>query len=364
MNNKITILTFSLRHGGAEKVCLTLCNEFVKRNYDVELWIADNSESPLTKKLDEKVTVFPLNKKHVRNCVTPLARLLVARKPERLLVFHIELAILAIVLKKLLFLRTSITVRSINTLSQAFTYPKNIWEKYFAKQTIRRLLLYSDKIIAQSTGMKHDLMRTFNIPSDKIVTIHNPAFLFSSNGEGLKYELQESKNEFLFVGRLNPQKGLQNLIKAFKLAHDKNPDIRLLLVGDGSEREELEALVKKLNLADDVIFEGFRTDIKFYYKRAKATLLTSNFEGFPNVLVESISAGTPVISFNCPSGPDDIIEDGINGLLVPHLDVESFSEAILSVANDQNKFDTQEVIKTAKKFSIDSIISQYEHELF
>lgn len=364
MENKITMLTFSLRHGGAEKVCLTLCNEFIKRGYETELWIVDNSESSLTKQLDKKVTVLPLNKKHVRNSLIPLVKLFLKRKPQRLLIFHIELAILAIILKKILFLKTIVFVRSINTLSQAFTYPKNIWEKYIAKKAIKRFLLYSDKIIAQSSGMKNDLVKTFNIPSDKILTIHNPANLFSENGNEAERNTHINKNEFLFVGRLNPQKGLYNLVQSFKIAHEKNRKIQLTIVGDGAEKETLQKLVKDLNLTDNVKFEGFQSHTKKYYIRAKATLLTSNFEGFPNVLVESLSAGTPVISFNCPSGPDDIIEPGINGILVPHLDVEKFSDAILAVANEEVVFDKQKIINSSKRFSTETIVNQYEHMLF
>lgn len=360
MDNKITMLVFNLNHGGAEKVCLTLSNEFVKRDYEVELWIAEISETSLTLKLDEKVAIFSLNRQNVRNCILPLAKLLFSRKPKKLLVFHIELAILAILLKKLLFLKTSILVRSINTLSQAFTYPKNLWEKYFAKAVIKRFLLYSNKIIAQSSGMRNDLVKTFNIPSDKITTIHNPAYLFSDIDEEVAHGYHVNKNEFLYVGRLNPQKGLTNLIQSFKLAHDKNRTIRLSIVGDGSEKQKLLALVDELNLTDYIKFEGFQSQIKEYYTRARATLLTSNFEGFPNVLVESLSAGTPVISFNCPSGPDDIIEPGINGILVPHLDIKKFSDAILAVANNEVSFDRQKIINSSKRFSIDTIVDQYE----
>ncbi len=364
MNKKITMLVFNLNHGGAEKVCLTLSNEFVKRDYDVELWIAETTETSLTKKLDENITVLSFNKNHVRNCVIPMAKLLISRKPKQLLVFHIELALLAIVLKKILFLKTSIVVRSINTLSQAFTYPKNVWEKYFAKVVIKQLLLYSDKIIAQSTGMKKDLIDKFKIHPDKLVTIHNPAFVFSINGTGMENHASDNDIEFLYVGRLSPQKGLNNLIQAFNQAYKQNQNLSLKLVGEGPEKEKLQKLVNELNLSGSIGFEGFQSHTKKYYSRAKATLLTSNFEGFPNVLIESISLGTPVISFDCPSGPDDIIEPGINGILVPHLNVEKFAEAMLDVANEKVKFDSQKIINSSKRFSMDSIVNQYENLLF
>lgn len=361
MNNKITLLVFSLHHGGAEKVCLTLCNEFVRRNYDVELWIVDYTETSLTKKLDKRVSVYPLNKKHVSHSLLPLMKLFLLRKPERLLVFHIELAILAIILTKVFFLKTYVVVRSINTLSQAFDYPKNFWEKYIAKRAIRRLIMYADKIIAQSSGMKRDLIKTFRVPDSKIVIIHNPANMLSLNGTK-REELPA--NEFLYVGRLNPQKGLTNLIEAFRIAYDQNKNITLTIVGDGAEKEKLIAFTEQSGLTEVIKFEGFKSNTEIYYARAKATLLTSNFEGFPNVLVESIAIGTPVISFDCPSGPEDIIEKGINGILVPHQNKEEFAKAILAVANNTIIFNPQDVIGSAKKFSTETIVNQYLKLIF
>lgn len=363
MNKKITILVFNLGHGGAEKVCLTLCNELVKRNYEVELWVADFKKTSLTNSLNKKVSVFPLNKKKARNTLFPIIKLLLKQKPKKLLVFHIELAIIVIILKKILFLKTEIIIRSINTLSQAFVYPNGFWEKYIAKKAIKYFLHYSDKIIAQSTGMHDDLIKTFNICSEKLVTIPNPAFEFIAND--FKNNINKNqKNEFLFVGRLKPQKGLLNLLKAFQIAQKKNQSIHLTIVGDGQEKESLMKYVDEHNLDKHVSFEGYQANTSHYYKRAKATLLTSYFEGFPNVLVESIAVGTPVISFNCPSGPTDIISPGINGILVKHLDVIEFSKAILSIANEEIQFKKEEIIKSSLKFSTDSIISKYEEVLF
>lgn len=354
---KITILVFNLEHGGAEKVCLLLCNELVKRNHLVELWICNFRESSLTKHLDNRISIFKLNKKHVRNCLFPLMKLFFNRKPRKILVFHIELAVLAIVIKKLFFQRAKIIVRSINTLSYAFKSSNGLWGKYLALRVLKIVLPHSHKIIAQSSGMQKDLIQRFDIKDSQTIIIHNPAFNIKTNNTVVK---ENYKNEFLFVGRLSRQKGLTNLIKAFALAYKQTPNIHLTLVGEGTQRKNLKKLVNNLGLNSSITFEGFRKDTVPYYIRAKATVLTSVFEGFPNVLVESIALGTPVIAFDCPSGPADIIIQHRNGILIPNLDITAFSKAISDLANNNIQFSKEEIIKTSKNFSLNSIVNKYE----
>ena len=358
-NEKVTVLVFSLYHGGAEKVCLTLCNELVNRNYKIELWIVDSSETSLSKQLDEKITIYRLNRKHVRNSVLPLLKLFIQRKPEKILIFHIELAILAIIFKKIFFLKTQIIVRSINTLSLAFSNAKGSLRNYLRLKVLKYVLPFSNKIIAQSNGMRIDLEKNFNIESNKILTIFNPAFHMETNVAGIN-KIGKLENEFLFVGRLQPQKGLKNLIKIFEMAHSQNPNIQLTIVGEGPEEETLKKLVDRLGLNSSIIFEGYQAQTISYFERAKATVLTSVYEGFPNVLVESIAVGTPVIAFNCPSGPEDIIEQGVNGILVPNQDLVEFSNAILKIAKEEITFKSNDIIESSKRFSIETVVNKYE----
>lgn len=361
-SSKITVLIKNLHHGGAQKVCLTLCNELVKRNHTVELWLLDYDKNSLTLQLDKKINVIQLKKKKVRDSVFKLAKLFKKQNPSKILIFNIELTILSIILKQIFGFKTLIYFRSINTLSQVFQFPRTKWEKYVTPKVIRNVLPLCDKIIAQSTGMKQDLISSFKIDEKKVITIHNPAVnLPQNNSQNPVLNIEE--NYFLFVGRLMAQKGLENLIKIFEMALKQNPDMRLLIVGEGPEEKKLKALTNSLGLSSSISFLGYKQNTSDYYKNAKATVLTSLYEGFPNVLVESIAVGTPVIAFNCPSGPEDIIEPGKNGILVPHMDMKAFTEAILTVANNELQFQKQLIIETSKKFSIEVTVNYYEEIL-
>ena len=137
------------------------------------------------------------------------------------------------------------------------------------------------------------------------------------------------------------------------------PNYKLLILGEGDidYENKIKKLVKNTGLVDKIIFEGIKHNTSEYYQKAKMTVLTSLFEGFPNVLVESISFGTPVVSFNCESGVSDIIIDGINGYLIPIFDIEQFIDSVEKLI--KNPLDENRIIKTSEKFSIEKITKAY-----
>ena len=111
-------------------------------------------------------------------------------------------------------------------------------------------------------------------------------------------------------------KGFHHAIKAFACIVEKYPYLRLKIVGKGSQEKNLKKIAEKYSVLKKVDFEGFHKEIIPYYLHARVTILPSLYEGYPNVLIESISMNTPVIAFDCPSGPNEIIIDGVNGYLV------------------------------------------------
>ena len=287
---------------------------------------------------------------------------MVKKKSSTLLIFNIELLIPAFFISKLFRLNIKIIARSISTLSLVYnkneTLKKRIWF-YLIKYSGNRI----SSIIAQSSGMKQDLINYFKIKESKIKLIPNPAFNFISN----KFkEKDDSTNceEILFVGRLTEAKGLHYLLEIFILVLKSIPDLHLRIVGTGELENDLKNKIKQLGLSQSVHFEGYQTDLSHYYKNAKATVLTSIREGFPNVLVESISLGTPIIAFDCPSGPKEIIIPKINGILIEYLNINVFANAIIDTVNENIKFDKDKVIESSERYSLDKIIRQYEKVLF
>lgn len=353
----ITILINKLSSGGAEKVCVILCNELVKRGFQVNLWVVGLNNTVLSNKLDKNVNITNFKKESVRSCVLSLSYHLIKSNPKKILVFNTELCIMAIFLKFIFFKKTNIIFRSINTLSVSQN-TKTIYRKKVVNPIILKFLKSTDFVVAQSEGMKEDLINNYGITTNNIMTIHNPAIVLENREIALNIENKE--NELVFVGRLVNQKGLPLLFESLSIVVKSIANVHLTIVGDGPEMQNLQKLAEDLQLSKVITFAGFKADVNQYILAAKATVLTSYFEGFPNVLVESIALGTPVISFDCPSGPRDIIEPNVNGVLVPYLNVELFANALIEALNGNIIFDSKAIIASAEKFSLESVVDKYE----
>ena len=128
-------------------------------------------------------------------------------------------------------------------------------------------------------------------------------------------------------------------------------------MGEGTLKNELITKINCLSIQDNVIFQGFQTEIFEYYYNASVTALSSHFEGFPNVLIESITVGTPVVAFDCPSGPSEIVIDGVNGFLVEYMNVEELAEKLCTTL--EHNWDFRSIQETSNIYSPDVITKKY-----
>jgi len=204
-------------------------------------------------------------------------------------------------------------------------------------------------VIAQTSVAADSLKRQYSCP---VVVI--PNFLRTL----ANYKLSR-QNQILSVGRYSAEKGQKYLIEAF--AGIKAPDWRLVLVGDGPERENLQNLIHKLNLQTRVKLAGFQKDVDDYYSQSKIFALTSTIEGFPNALLEAMATPLAVVSFDCMAGPADIIDDNVNGLLVEDGNVKQLTEKLHYLINNEDvmKRLMREAVKVRDKYSLNKIGEAY-----
>lgn len=166
----------------------------------------------------------------------------------------------------------------------------------------------------------------------------------------------------LNVGRIVEQKSLHHLLQAWAFIHTQAPDWKLVIVGDGNMRNTMEQLAVNLNIESSVLFEGAHFNVAPYYQKASLFVMSSMHEGLPVVLIEALSYGLPLISYDCPYGPADIIEHNVNGLLVENGNKDALADAILLLINDQTlriKFANNAPLKMSL-FSMTKISEQWD----
>lgn len=193
----------------------------------------------------------------------------------------------------------------------------------------------------------------------KIYQIYNPLTFNCSERASL------DSHRCIAIGRLDLQKNFSDLIRGWKKVRLEVPDARLDIYGEGSLHKNLQSLIDTLLLSDSICLKGRTSNIKEALLSSSCIAMSSLFEGFPMVLLESAACGVPMISYDCPQGPSEIIEDGINGRLVKYRDTNGLAEAIIEVLSngDLRKSMGVKAKATSEKFSPELIIRQWD-ELF
>ena len=231
--------------------------------------------------------------------------------------------------------------------------------------TIRRAYSQADARIAVSNGVADDLSRHLHIPRPDIVALP-PAFRTSFLGQvetepPHPWLRPEAPPVILGAGRLTQQKDFPTLLRAFARVRQQRR-VRLIILGKGPRRADLEALARTLGIAADVALPGFVDNPFAYMARAAVFALSSAWEGLPGVVVEALAAGCPVVSTDCPSGPAEILAGGAYGRLVPVGNSLALAAALSATLDAPLPRDLLQ--GRAEAFSIDRVMDRYLEVLF
>jgi glycosyltransferase involved in cell wall biosynthesis len=163
------------------------------------------------------------------------------------------------------------------------------------------------------------------------------------------------------AGRLTGHKGFDRLIRAFRRVADVRPDWQLRIFGEGQKRPALQVLIDELGLADSVRLMGFADRLPQEMTAASIFAMSSRFEGFPMVLLEAIACGLPPVSFDCPTGPRDLIDDGVNGLLIANGDIDALGEGLLRLIDDEKgrRAMGAAALETSRRFTPEAIAARW-----
>ncbi|MDD2287407.1 MAG: glycosyltransferase [Bacteroidales bacterium] len=368
MNKQISICIFqsSFLGGGVEKMMVYLANNFSKRGYKVDLIVVKN-EGPYKKIIDAKVNVIDLNKKKTSLSIFKLSNYLRHKRPDVLLSASHDINIVACFANFLSLTKTRhvASVRSITSLN--LPNQNNFFMNYIFKILIKMMYPKVYKIIAVSNDIKKDLIYNYNLNQEKIVVIPNMVDF----GILKKLNIYEKRDLYdscftdgnynspivISAGSLIKVKNFSFLVNSFSLVVEKCKKAKLIILGEGPERINLELLVDKLGLHHNVRLVGFRENLLEYMQLSTVFVSTSIHEGFGNVIIEAMSVGLPIIVTDCPGGPKEIVDNGLYGKIVSLDNKEKLASEILITFT--SKHDTNLVIERSKQFSSEIITEKY-----
>lgn len=315
---RIAFLLPNLRGGGAERVAVNLARAFVTRGFAVDMVLA-SAEGELLPLLPPEVTVIDLKAPRFRSALLPLVRYLRDRQPTALQARMWPLTVIAILARRLARVPTRLVVSDHIVLSEQYGHLAATFA--VLRATTRWLYPLADVRLLVSKGAADDLAALSGLRRDSLDVVYNlipplPAPSPAAAAEADALWGSDGAVRIVSVGTLKHQKNHALLIRAFALFR-RERHARLMIIGEGECRAELMALAAAQGVADDVLLPGFRREPWPLVATADLFALSSDYEGFGNVLIEAMRLGVRVVTTDCPSGPAEIIDHGRYGELVP-----------------------------------------------
>lgn len=354
------IVLSALDVGGAQRFCLNICKYFNSQKYEyMVLFLRKGKSEKLRQEfIDNNIFFTELNCKSVMRSIPKVIQYANATKPDVILstVGNVDFAMS---IAKLFIPNSRLFIRKANVV---FDNQNNV----INRMKLRLESKVSDKLVALTEDMKLDFLQ-YGFKEKNIVVINNMVdlkYIESRCKEpGIKHKWFDKNRYKLIVAnaRMVPEKRYDVLISAFKILSEKIPEARLIILGDGPLRKQIENSIPS-EMMNKVDFLGFQNNPYYYMRHASVFVLTSDYEGFPNVVIEALACGVPVIATNCKTGPREIIENSVDGWVVTKGDYNAVAEGLESVlmkpAAEWNQLSLNAKRK-ARFYSSDVIAQQY-----
>lgn len=351
-SRKILFYISDIREGGAQRVMVNLANQFCKENYAVIF--VTNFSSKKEYVLDKRIKRISLEKEESAkpfliknfNRIRSLHRIIKIHKPKYCISFMAENNFRLILSSLFIPTKSIISVRN---------DPKSKYRGFKGYFLGKILYRFADGIVFQTREAQEFFPKTIQKKSE---IIFNPVA-----DNFYRTEHSEQAKDIVTCGRLSIAKRQDLLIKAFSHIVNKFPQDNLLIYGQGEMKEKLENLIAKLGLQNRVFLMGQSNKVEEVLSKAKIFVLSSDYEGMPNALMEAMAIGVPSISTDCPcGGPRELIKDGKNGLLIPCNDEEQLALAMEKLLSqpEQAKQMGQNARKTAQEFTSPVIFKQWK----
>ena len=351
----------SLHGGGAERVIVTLLRHLDRNEFEPTLAVADLRNAAYREDVPDDIELIDLNVHRVRYALPRVARLVWQRRPDVVFSTLIHLNLGMAMIRPFLPAGVRVIGRESILVSELIATLK--WPKLWA-WAFRHLYSQLDLVVCQSADMRRDLIERYEFPPERTALIHNPIDIDRARAkaaDALPSDLAQAlgrtasgKLKLVAAGRLAPQKGFDLLLEAVAQSRDRIGS--LVLLGEGPERSALEQLSRTLGISKLVTFAGFRANPYAIYGRADAFVLSSRYEGFPNVVLEALACGIPVIATPAPGGVNEIAAMTGGVTMASSIDAAALAEAIRRFA-EVSGGDTRIAMGS---FAVERIVQNYE----
>jgi len=362
MDTQQTIAFFvpSLRGAGAERVDLNLVRAFVTKGYAVDLVVLKR-EGAFADVDMQGIRIVDLASPRALVALPALIRYIQREHPATLVSALPHMNILALMARSIARARVKIVITEHNPFSSDFA-KGNPLKRMALIACMRILYPRADTIVAVSRGVAGDIARVAGVGVEKIRVIYNPIVAPEikelARAQANHPWVDEKQGPVvLAAGRLTKQKDFPTLVKAFAHAREAT-NARLIILGEGEERDALERLVADLDIQESVSLPGFVENPYAFMARADVFVLSSLWEGFGNVLVEAMACRTPVVATRCPGGIAEVLAEGEYGTLITPGDVPAMARGIEEAL--RNPGDLDRLVARANEFSVERIANEYE----
>lgn len=351
---KICFLTSCIEStGGTERVSIMLANKLTELGYDVCFFnlIGGNK---VKFEINKEIKIYTLNlpphstKKNFFKIICGLRNYIKSNSISTIIDVDSILCVFSTIAK------IGLPVRHI--CWEHFNFNEDLGVAF---RGIGRILAarYADVVVTLTERDKELWKEKLKVINTNMIAIPNP-----TPYESIVNEPQQSFKTVLSIGRLTYQKGFDYLIEAWALVCEKHPEWQLVIVGSGEDELQLKQKVQELNLESNINFFGPTKEIESFYRKASFYCMSSRFEGLPMVLLEAQAYGLPIVSFNCDTGPAEVIKQGYNGILVECFNTLKLADALIEmimIQKDQFQKVCNNSFLNIKRFELDSLISQW-----
>ena len=300
-----------------------------------------------------------LHRRTATGMLLPLCRYLRGAKPDA--IFSSQDNLNGFVLLAAILTRSRAKISGSSRVNPFYTYSNRpLTRKWLYKQAMRTVMWRADALTCVSQGMVEEYRLLFTDPPHRAVynlVDDGPSRARIAEPVDHPWFVDKATPLIVSAGTLSPRKGFADLIAAFARLVDEGRDVRLVIFGEGSSRQELEAQVKTLGIADRVSLPGNVPNPLRYFALADVFAMTSYFEGLGNVLIEAMMCGCSLVATDCPSGPAEILGHGNFGRVVPVGDTEALAEAIAAQLDDPTAPDV--LAQGVRRFGEEAVLARH-----